>query len=654
MRHALNLHRMRYIHFLFAAFIGSATSAQYAFDHAVLDDLVHREAEAHRSLPLRSDRDAVRGFDMKYLRCAWSLDPTVRAIGGSVTSYFTTTQDVDQIVFDLSDSLNADSAIMHQQSLTLNHAGNLLNIHLLSVIPSGQTDSMTVYYHGVPTSSGFGSFETGIHGTDSIPVLWTLSEPYGALEWWPCKQDLNDKIDSLDTYVTTPNAYRAAGNGLLIEETVNGARTTYHWRHRHPIDTYLIATAVTNYAVINDSCILPGVTVPMLTYAYPENAFMAGLNSHDVTLQQMPLYSQLVGNYPFADEKYGHAQFGWGGGMEHQTMTFVGGYSYELSAHELAHQWFGDRVTCGSWQDIWLNEGFATYFQSLCYNYLAPQYWHSQLRGRIDQVISQPGGSVFCTDTTSVNRIFDGRLSYLKASLVLHMLRWVCGDTAFFHGLRNYLNDPALSYGTARTSDLQAHLEATSGLDLTGFLADWFYGQGYPTYTLTWSQNSGGDVSVLLLQSPSHPSVSFFEMPVPVRFKNNNTDSMVVLNNTFNGQSFSFHLPFQADSALFDPDLWLISGANDIALRVAEVAQDADQVIAFPDPAQDMITLRGSGTWNGPTEVALTDDLGRVVMRTSLTSMSDARLSIAQLASGCYTITAHAKDRETRTRFVKE
>ena len=299
-----------------------SASAQFVFDHAVLPNrnaeinvIAAREREAHRSLLGRSERDAVRGFDMKYLRCAWDLDPAVRAIGGSVTSYFTATQDIDQVIFDLNDALAADSAIFHHLPLTFTHAGNLLSLDLPATITTGTTDSVVVYYHGVPPSNGFGSFETGIHGADSIPVLWTLSEPYGALDWWPCKQDLNDKIDSLDTYVTTPSIYRAAGNGLLIEELVNGDHTTYHWRHRHPIDAYLIATAVTNYQVMNDSCVLPGVTVPMLTYAYPEDNYIAGLNAHDVTLQQMPLYSQLVGNYPFADEKYGHAQFGWGGGM---------------------------------------------------------------------------------------------------------------------------------------------------------------------------------------------------------------------------------------------------------------------------------------------------------------------------------------------------
>ncbi len=645
---------MRTIPFGVCMMFACCAQSQVGLDHAVFDDLPWREGRAWQGV-LKSDQLPTRGFDMKYLRCAWSLDPAVRGISGSVTSYFTTTAPLDYLLFDLSDTLILDQVLYHGSPIASTwQPVDLLTVTLPNALAAGITDSVTIVYHGVPRASGFGSFATGIHGPDSIPVLWTLSEPYGAKDWWPCKQDLNDKMDSIDVFVTTPSAYRAAGNGLLVSETDVGSNTTYHWRHRHPIAHYLIATAVTNYQVIRDSVFLPDDTIPMLTYAYPEDSYIAGLNAHaDVCQQQMPLYCLIYGKYAFADEKYGHAQFGWGGGMEHQTMTFVGGYSYELSAHELAHQWFGDKVTCGSWQDIWLNESFATYSQMLCYNYLAPQYWHGQLRARMDVVTSDPGGSVLCTDTTSVGRIFSGRLSYYKGALVLNTLRWLCGDSAWFHGVRDYLNDPMLAFGSARTSDLQAHLEASSGLDLDGFMADWFTGEGYPTYTLLWTQDTGGHVDLALYQSPSHSSVDFFELPVPIRFKNNDMDSVIVLNNTMNGQAFSFDLPFQADSAIVDPDLWIITGQN-IVTRVPELPALKNALAVFPDPAQETLTLRDLSPAGGQHEVDIIDGLGRIVLRDQRTGQHDQQIDIRALRSGCYTLVIGDAASRKRARFVKE
>ncbi len=503
----------------FTLLLSLGATAQIEFDHAVLDGTAWREGHAWQG-PSRNDGPPTRGYDLRYLRCQWQVDPGVRAIAGQVTAHFMALQTLSEVVLDLSDTLLVDDVTWHGSQATWTHEpGDLLTIVLPQTLDSAALDSLTITYHGVPRTTGFGSFGTGTQPNGS-PTLWTLSEPYGAKDWWPAKQDLNDKIDSTDLYITTPVPYRVGSNGLLVSaDTANGL-ITHHWKHRYPIAYYLISMAVADYIIFQQDIVIGGSTIPMLTYSYADNPTMAELNAGDVA-QQMPLFSQLFGLYPFANEKYGHAQFGWGGGMEHQTMTSMGGWSYELAAHELAHQWFGDKVTCASWQDIWLNEGFATYLQGLCYAYLAPQYWHGYLRGTVDAITSEPGGSVFCADTVDIGRIFSARLTYRKGAMVLHMLRWVCGDSAFYQGCTNYLNDPALAYGSARTSDLVTHLEATSGRDLTEFMSDWFTGEGYPTYTMQWAQNGNGQVDLTLFQSPSHPSTTFFEMPVPIRFKNN-------------------------------------------------------------------------------------------------------------------------------------
>lgn len=621
----------------------------------LLDAHAWREHLHHHAGPgqLRSGQPA-RGFDVTYLRLALDLDPAVHEVHAAVTTYFTATEDLDELLFDLSLSLQVEEVLHPSGPLAFEQtADDALLITLPATLAPGTADSVTIVYGGAPPTTGFGSFVTDEH--QGVPVLWTLSQPFGAKDWWPCKQDLRDKADSLDLLVTTPAAYRAAGNGLLVAEVPQpGDRTTYHWRHRHPIAYYLIATAVTNYQVDEFSIELPGATVPMLVYSFPETALEMLINANDVP-GQMGLFSELFGLYPYADEKYGHAQFGWGGGMEHQTMTFMGGFSYELAAHEVAHQWFGNLVTCASWEDIWLNEGFATYLTGLCYDFIAPQYWMIWKQWQIGGITNAPDGSVFCTDTTSVPRIFNARLSYRKGAMVLHMLRWVLGDSAFFVGCREYLNDPALRANGARTSDLRAHLEAASGMDLGEFLADWFTGEGHPSYTAAWAQEPDGTVELTLFQSTSHPSVDFFEMPVPIRFHGGGQDSTVVLPHTFSGETFTFHLPFAADSARIDPELWLISAENLVVGMPGRVPRGGHALLIAPNPANDRLTLYTGEDFGQVVELRVLDAVGRTVFQ-QRPAVHGQRigLEVAAWPPGAYTIELRGEGKVLRGRVVRE
>lgn len=641
---------MRNTILIIALCVACVASAQIQYDHAFFEEAPCNKRHTGQLIP-KNGGPPERGYDVKYLRAEWAVDPAVRAIEGTVTLHYVSTQALQSVWLDLSDTLFVDAVVYHGSTTPFTHTvGDTLRIDLPEELPIGTLDSITVSYHGVPRTTGFGSFGTGQQQGGS-PALWTLSEPYGAKDWWPCKQDLNDKLDSIDLFVTTPSAYRVGSNGLLVAEVVNGSETTYHWRHRYPIAYYLISLAVADYIVLTRDIIIGTDTIPMLTYSWDDNPFMADLNAGDAA-SQMVLFSDLFGLYPFANEKYGHAQFGWGGGMEHQTMTSMGGWSFELSAHELAHQWFGDKVTCGQWEDIWLNEGFATYLQGMVYEFNVPQYWRPYLRGKIESVVSEPGGSVFCSDVTSVSRIFNGRLSYNKGAMVLHMLRWVCGNDAWFQGVRNYLDDPALAYGSAVTDDLRMHLETASGVDLEGFMADWYTGEGYPTYTIPWSQPSAGTVDLAIFQSTSHPSVDFFEMPVPIRFKNSTLDTIVVFDHQFSGQPFSVKLPFTVDSVLFDPDLWIVSGEN-IVTRVPELASGADQLVLFPNPATDVLIVRSMYA-NGPRTITLIDDLGRIVSSERTGASGDITLAVRDLASGAYTLAVDDGTRVARSRFIKQ
>lgn len=538
------------------------------------------------------------GMDIKFHRMELALDPTVRFIRGSVTTRFIRTAVQDPVIrFDMHDSLHVTEILHHGIRITgFTHENNKLTIPLpvgpsenLPVPSIISTDSVKISYQGIPVDDALGSFSIKSHA--GVPILSTFSEPYGARDWWPCSQDLNDKIDSIELVITVPPGNRAAANGVLVSEEQLGDRSVFHWKHNHPIAAYLIGISVTNYAVYSDYVpVANGNPIEILNYVYPETLETVRSQTPAI-IHPFQLYNELFGLYPYADERYGHAQWQWGGGMEHQTMSFMGSFGYDLMAHELGHQWFGDFITCGSWRDIWLNEGFATYMTGLCYERdQGGIYWEPFKRLSINRVLRKPDGSVYCYDTTDVDRIFDDRLSYSKGAIVLHMLRWEMGDKNFFRALNDYLHDPLHANGYATTEDLISHAEAAADTSFREFFNDWVYGQGYPTYELGYRQDSRGVVEMEITQEQSDPSVSFFEMDVPVRLYGRLVHFDAVLHHTFSGQVFEVNPGFTVDSVRFDPDRWICT-ANPVVMNVAEIPY-LQQVRIYPNPVTDQLNIR--------------------------------------------------------------
>jgi aminopeptidase N len=561
------------------------------FDPFFEDKMARQESKRFQ---LKSDFTESPGYtcyDLVYQRMEWKIDPNVWYIDGKITSYFVSECDVlNEVEFDLHEELTVDSVVRNGQKMNFVKTANKIFIQLNSVLQAQEIDSFTVYYQGKPANAGFGSFAKDTH--QGVPVIWTLSEPFGAMEWWPCKQTLADKIDSIDIIVTSPEAYRTASNGILVSETVTGESRTMHWKHRFPIATYLVAIAVTNYAGYSDYLKLDdGRKIEILNYVYPENLAEAKTKTA-ATIDIMEVYNNLIGEYPFAREKYGHAQFGWGGGMEHQTMSFMNNFGFHLISHELAHQWFGDYITLGSWHDIWLNEGFATYLTGLAYEHLLDGvYWPLWKKSTVETITRENGGSVFVEDTTSVSRIFNNRLSYSKGAYLLHMLRWIMGDENFFEGVRSYYNDPEVANGFARTHQFVQHMESAGDTSLTGFFNDWFYGEGFPVYSAGFVQVDSEKLRIRLSQTSSHNSVGFFEMPVPVRVYNaGKTDSADFrLINTVNDQEFLVEPGFVISELKIDPDYWLVSKTATIVSVPEET--NAEKMKIYPNPFSGKVTV---------------------------------------------------------------
>lgn len=562
--------------------------------------IVSAEAERYRKNMDFTVSGAGANIDVKYHRCEWQVNPSVRFISGTITTYFKAINDLNIVSFDMSQQLQIRGVRWRGQSLTASRNGDLVEFALPLSIPSGTLDSISISYDGVPPTTGFGSFTTSTHA--GVPILATLSEPYGARDWFPCKMDLIDKIDSLDVIVTVPNGNRVASNGLLVRDWAASDTTrTFHWKHRYPIANYLIAIAVTNYVPFTQKIPLySGDTLDCLNYAYPES-LTTWQRDAPFVVATMRLFDSLFGAYPFKREKYGHAQWNWGGGMEHQTMSFMSDIGWGLTAHELAHQWFGDKVTCGSFQDIFLNEGFATYLTGLSYEFVNTAFWRNW-RVSTQGGALQRSGSVFVPDTTNVNRIFSGALSYNKGAYILHQLRWELGDSIFFTAIRNYLNDEQLAYNFARVSHLKAHFERTSRRDLTKYFNDWYYGQGFPTFDIRLCARSAPDRYVLHInQTTSHPSVPFFEMTLPLKVRmQNRRDTLLRIAlappSANPAQTYFIELPATPDSLMFDPELWTLSKSNVVAIECpssnAETfADNQDDLTIFPNPTTSKLWI---------------------------------------------------------------
>lgn len=626
-----------------SAFIGKTNAQHTGNQYLDIDDIVRSE-KSGASLKTFVESDLTSNYDVNYYRLNLNVRPDTLYIEGKVTIYFTPYENLSSIIFDITNKLVVDSINHLSGGGIFTHTQNrVLFEHNFS---ENILDSITIFYHGVPNSDNGAIVSSSHSGT---PIMWTLSEPYGAKDWWPCKQSLTDKADSLDTYITVPTGNKVAGNGTLINELNNpDTTTTIHWKCRYPIVPYLIAFAVTPYAEISFQSQLTTGDLLVQNYVYKEDS-TAAYSQLWTTDTLLRFYDSLVGPYPFMDEKYGHAQFGRGGGMEHQTMSFMYHFGFSLNAHELAHQWFGDKITCGSWQDIWLNEGFATYFAGLPLETLYDGYlWNDWKVSVLDVVVSEPGGSVLVYDTTNVGRIFDPRLTYRKGAYVLHMLRKQIGDVAFFEAIRTYLTDPNLAYSTALTDDLFAHFETQTGYDLTSFKNEWIYQEGYPSFGIDWEQKND-EIQMSLTQTTSHSSVSFFHLSVPILLESVSGDSLwLKLQADQNQENFVIPVNFEVSKISIDPELDLISKGNYTINK-----STLTELKIYPNPVINQLTISPGGDLTRIVEYEIYSIDGKLVLfENQLNHSFPWAIDVSKLVQGNYTIILKSPNESTSLKFV--
>lgn len=360
-----------------------------------------------------------------------------------------------------------------------------------------------------------------------------------------------------------------------------------------------------------------GDSVLVQNYIYNDplaiEKFKPGLDSTAAMLQY---FSEVFGVYPFYKEKYGHSLVPLFGGMEHQTMTTCGNSGPLLVSHELAHQWFGDHVTCASWKDIWLNEGFASYAEYLFLKKFRGDTvaekrmldFHKNLMNPNDS-----GGTVYVDDTTNINRIFDGRLSYSKAAAVIHTLRFVINsDELFFDILKKY--QQKFAFRNANTNDFKELAEQIVNTDLSVFFDQWIYKQGYPVYSSEWN-SINGESFVRLKQVTTHPaSVALFITPVELKLLFENSDTIVRVETTLNEQLYKFRFGKPITGVIVDPNNKLLNADRGVVKNIELGLNEAttSKIEVLPNPATDYWTILGipSGC-----DMILTDMTGRVLQK---------------------------------------
>jgi len=533
-------------------------------------------------------------IDIKFYELNLDIDFNSSRIHGSVTVNGVIGNIYpDFIELDLYDNMTVDSILQNNIPILYLHENDMLKIPLSDItLDDENLFSLTIFYQGTPDHCGAGGFKFDEH--QNIGHVWTLSEAYCARSWWPCKDDPSDKADSVNIIISVPlePAYIVASNGLLSSTTINNNKKTYFWKERYPITTYLVSLAIYPYTKWVDQYVSPISSDTMLIehYVFPDR-YEASYPNYSLTKDMLSFFSELFGEYPFISEKYGHADFTWGGGMEHQTLSSMGSFSQNLMVHELGHSWWGNLITCKTFNDIWLNEGFARYCQAL---------WAEHMYGReayfdfMNNHAYYGAGTIYVENPSSNSQIFSAGLSYNKASWVLHMLRHKVGETMFFDILKSYASNDSLSYNAASTSDFQKVCEDISGLDFEQFFQQWIYGEKYPKYELSWWHEGNGIYNVKIDQVQSY---NFFSMPIDLKFSGSAgpmlVDTTIVIENNNSSQLYEFSgFNFLVENVMLDPENWILKEATYSVNEIDNILPDRVEVEkAFPNPFNSKVKL---------------------------------------------------------------
>lgn len=583
-------------------------------------------------------------------------------LSGTVEIHGTAKEDLDSVWFELFETFTISEIKLDGNAVTYNR--NLSAIKVPVNLLENDPFVISVTYNGTPPDASTNPLGGSGMTNDNSPswgnqVTWSLSEPFSAFEWFPCKQSLTDKADSVFVNITVPSTCKAGSNGVLVQELDLGNGTTkFMWEHRHPIDYYLISVAIAeyiDYTVFANPVGAPApIPVQNFIYNNPETLpnFQADI---DETVDFIEYFSSVFGLYPFYNEKYGHCMAPLGGGMEHQTMTTQGFFNNTLTAHELAHQWWGDHVTCKSWSDIWVNEGFASYAEYLMLEEMYPGDEVSDMDDRHQNIMSELGGSIWVEDSLDGGRIFDGRLTYDKGAAFIHTLRYILNNDAhFFTSLQNYQSNFAFS--TALGVDVQQIMENVSGLDLSEAFEQWYFGEGFPTYSVKWNV-AENDLYINITHITSMPSITpMFTNDLDIRFQRTGMSDTII---RFSIQSTNENyiiagLNTISNLSSIDPKNWIINNVgsiqHDLNLGTAnlEEIEVVNSVSLCPNPSSDFVEIVSNEV--EVYTVKIIDPTGKLCFVRKV--KTGEKINISEFQSGLYMFQIESENGEQVTRKI--
>ena len=525
------------------------------------------------------------------------------------------------IDLDLTSQLVVSSVVRDgSTSLAFSQLGDVLTVQFVAPPDSGDTVSVDVSYAGVPWnegSGGFGGFwfRSFPNTAFSMGIGLGTDPPSVAKAWFPCWDWPCDKA-TVALNIEVPLNRKAVANGLLVGVDSTATDRTWHWVHDYPIAPYLVATAVANYQTVPDSV----VTDPRITcYVHPGTMDDAIISYQNVDLMMQGLETRF-GTYPFDKFAFMNTNIG---DMEHQTCVshsaglVNGTNTYDpILAHEMTHMWFGDCITYGTWADIWLSEGFATYGEALFEEEQGGMSaYHAYTTASILNRVINSGNTDGIYDPSN----YWGVINYEKGGSLLHMLRGVLDDDgAFFQALNDYFN--AHKYENIVTADFTSDVEASLGEDLSWFFDPWLYGEGHPVYEYGWSSHDlgGGSWRVDVLIGQVQTTANLFDMPVDFRVQTGSGDFDFSERIDLASETVSFVVPAEPTGLLVDPDDWILD-EQQLAPTSADwgpeiaVAQALTLQPPRPNPARDRAEIRYYLPQGGPTRVAIHDVAGRVV-----------------------------------------